>query len=119
VIGNAKIRPSLDASDGKPAKFKRGQRLNLWMQVYNLAVDDKTRKPSATIAYDIVNLQTNQSVLHTVEKTEDMGHVGEQLTLQKSMNLNKIDPGLYRLQVKVDDNVDKQSINPSARFAVE
>ncbi len=119
VIGNTKIRPSLDASDGKPAKFKRGQRLNFWMQVYNLAVDDKTRKPSATIAYDIVNLQTNQSVLHTVEKTEDLGNVGEQLTLQKSMNLNKIDPGLYRLQVKVDDHVDKQSINPSARFAVE
>jgi GWxTD domain-containing protein len=119
VIGNMKVQPSVDASDGKPARFKREQRLNLWMQVYNLAIDDKTKKPSATIAYDIINAQTNQSVLHAVEKTEDMGNVGEQLTLRKSMALNKFDPGLYRLQVKVDDNVDKQSISPSARFAVE
>jgi GWxTD domain-containing protein len=119
VIGNMKIRPSVDASNGKPAGFKREQRLNLWMQVYNLAIDDKTKKSSATIAYDIINAQTNQSVLHTVEKTEDMGKVGEQLTLQKSMPLNQFDPGLYRLQVKIEDNVDQQSISPSARFAVE
>jgi GWxTD domain-containing protein len=120
VIGNIKVRPRVDSSDGKPASFKRDQRLNLWMQVYNLAIDDKTKKPSATIAYDIINAQTNQSVLHSVEKTEDMGgNVGEQLTLQKSVALNKIDPGLYRFQVKIDDNVAKQSINPSARFAIE
>ncbi len=119
VIGNTKVRPRVDSSDGKPASFKRDQRLNLWMQVYNLSIDEKTKKPSATIAYDIINAQTNQSVSHTVEKTEDMGNVGEQLTLQKSMAINKLDPGLYRFQVKIDDNVAKQSINPSARFAVE
>jgi hypothetical protein len=120
VIGNTKVRPRVDSSDGKPAIFKRDQRLNLWMQVYNLAIDDKTKKPSATIAYDIINAQTNKSVVHAEEKTEDMGkNVGEQLTLQKSVALSKLDPGLYRFQVKIDDNVDKQSINPSARFAVE
>jgi GWxTD domain-containing protein len=119
VIGNTKVRPRVDSSDGKPASFKRDQRLNLWMQVYNLSIDEKTKKPSATIAYDVINAQTNQSVLHTVEKTEDMGNVGEQLTLQKSMAINKLAPGLYRFQVKIDDNVAKQSINPSARFAVE
>jgi hypothetical protein len=120
VIGNTKVRPRVDSSDGKPATFKRDQRLNLWMQVYNLAIDDKTKKPSATIAYDIINAQTNKSVVHAEEKTEDMGkNVGEQLTLQKSVALNKLDPGLYRFQVKVDDNVTKQSINPSARFAIE
>jgi hypothetical protein len=120
VIGNTRVRPRVDTSDGKPASFKRDQRLNLWMQVYNLAIDGTTKKPSATIEYDIINAQTNKSVLHTAEKTEDMGNnVGEQLTLQKSMALNKLDPGLYRFQVKIDDNVAKQSINPSARFAVE
>jgi GWxTD domain-containing protein len=119
VIGNTKVRPLVEGSDGRPARFKREQRLNLWMQIYNLAIDDKTKKPSATIAYDIIDAQTNKSVLHADEKTEEMGNVGEQLTLTKSMPLNKLDPGLYRFQVKVDDNVNKQSISPSARFAVE
>ena len=37
VIGDEKVRPRVDPADGKPASFKRDQRLNLWMQIYNLA----------------------------------------------------------------------------------
>ncbi len=119
VIGATKVRPRVDAADGKPAAFKRDQRLNLWMQIYNLSMDDKTKKPAATIEYDIVNQQTNKSVLHVVESTDQIANAGEQLTLEKSLPLNKFEPGLYRLSVKVDDNVSKQTIAPFARFAVE
>jgi GWxTD domain-containing protein len=119
VIGTTKVRPRVEPADGKPATFKRDQRLNLWMQVYNLGMDDKTKKPSATIEYDIINQQTNKSVLHMVENTDQMGNTGEQVTLEKSMALNNLEPGLYRLTVKVDDNVSKQSIAPFARFAIE
>jgi len=80
VIGNTKVRPRLDSSDGKPASFHRNQNVNFWMQVYNLGIDDKSKKPSATIEYDIVNSATNKAVVHAVENTETMGNVGEQLT---------------------------------------
>jgi hypothetical protein len=82
-------------------------------------MDEKTKKASATIEYDIINQQTNKSVMHVVESTDQMGNTGEQVTLEKSMALNNLEPGLYRLTVKVDDNVSKQSIAPFARFAVE
>jgi GWxTD domain-containing protein len=118
VIGDTKVRPRVDASDGKPAAFKKGQRLNLWMQVYNLGIDEKTKKSSATIEYDIVNAQTNKSVVHAQESSDQFDNPGEQVTLQKSLALN-LDPGLYRVTVKVDDNVSKQTISPTARFAVE
>lgn len=119
VIGTTKVRPRVEPADGKPAAFKRDQRLNLWMQVYNLSMDNKTKKPEATIEYDIVNQQTNKSVLHVVESTDQFKNAGEQLTLEKSLALNTFEPGLYRLTVKVDDNVSKQTITPFARFAVE
>ena len=119
VIGATKVRPRVEPADGKPAAFKRDQRLNLWMQVYNLSMDDKTKKPAATIEYDIVNQQTNKSVLHVVESTDQIANAGEQLTLEKSLALGNFQPGLYRLTVKVDDNVSKQSIAPFARFAIE
>src|SRR5262249_16389125 len=61
VIGNTKVRPRVEPSDGKPASFKRNQRLNFWMQVYNLSVDEQTKKASATIEYDIVNSSTKKS----------------------------------------------------------
>ncbi len=120
VIGETKLAyPHLDAPDGKPASFKRDQRMNLWMQVYNLQADEKTKKPSANIEYDIVNMANNQSVLHSSESTESMGNVGDQITLEKGLALNTFQPGIYKLTVKVDDNISKQQIAPSVRFAVE
>jgi hypothetical protein len=120
VIGETKLAyPHLDAADGKPASFKHDQRMNLWMQVYNLQADGKTKRPSAVVEYDIVNVANNQSVLQSSESTETMGNVGDQITLEKSLNLNAFPPGVYKLTVKVDDNVSKQQIAPSVRFAVE
>ena len=120
VIGETKLAyPHLDGVDGKPASFKHDQKMSLWMQVYNLQPDDKTKKTSAKIEYEIVNVANNQAVLHSSESTDTMGNVGDQVTLAKSLSLNNFQPGVYRLTVKVDDNVSKQQIAPSVRFAVE
>ncbi len=119
VIGDEKVRPRVDPADGKPASFKRDQRLNLWMQVYNLGVDEKTKKPSATVQYDLINAQTNKSIVSATESTDEMGNLGDQMTLEKSMALNSVEPGLYRLTVKVDDKVSNQTLTRSTPFVVE
>jgi GWxTD domain-containing protein len=120
VIGQTKFAyPHLELADGKPASFKRDQRMNLWLQVYNLQADGKTNKPSAKIEYEIINIANNQAVLHSSESTESMGNLGDQMTLEKSLALSGFQPGVYRLTVKVDDNISKQQIAPSVRFAVE
>ncbi len=119
VIGTTKVRPRVPPSDGKPAVFKRNQKLNFWMQVYNLGVDDKTHKPSATVEYDVTNAATNKQVVHTIESTDQMGNVGDQMTLEKSLSAANLEPGVYRIHIKVNDNVSKQTVDPSATFAVE
>jgi GWxTD domain-containing protein len=119
VIGTTKVRPRVASADGKPAVFKRGQKVNFWMQVYNLALDDKTHKPSATFEYNIVNAATNKEVVHAVESSDKMGNIGEQVTLQKTVQAANLDPGVYRIQIKVNDNISKQTVDPSATFAVE
>src|SRR5437762_1307475 len=43
VIGTMKVRPRVPSSDGKPVVFKRNQKMNFWMQVYNLGVDDRPK----------------------------------------------------------------------------
>jgi GWxTD domain-containing protein len=119
VIGTTKVRPRVASSDGKPVIFKRSQKLNFWMQVYNLTMDDKTHKPSATVEYDVVNATTNKPVIHTVESTEQMGNIGDQVTLQKTLSAANLDPGIYRIQIRVNDKISKQTLDPSATFAVE
>jgi GWxTD domain-containing protein len=121
VIGVTKVRPRVAPADGKPALFKRNkdQKVNFWMQVYNLGVDEKTHKPSATFEFDIVNIATNKPVVQKTESTDTMGNVGEQVTLQKSIASANLQPGVYRIEIKVNDNISKQTIDPSATFAVE
>jgi GWxTD domain-containing protein len=119
VIGATKVRPRVPPADGKPITFKRNQKLNFWMQVYNLGVDDKTHKPSATVEYNVVNTATNKPVIHSIESTDQMGNVGDQMTLQKTLSAANLDPGIYRIQIKVNDNISKQTLDPSATFAVE
>jgi GWxTD domain-containing protein len=119
VIGATKVRPRVPPADGKPMVFKRNQKLNFWMQVYNLGMDDKTHKPSATVEYNVVNAATNKNVVHTIESTDTMGNIGDQVTLQKTLSAANLDPGVYRIQIKVNDNISKQTVDPSVTFAVE
>ena len=119
VIGTTKVRPRVASADGKPVIFKRNQKLNFWMQIYNLGVDEKTHKPSATIEYDVTNAATNKQVIKSVESTDQMGNVGDQMTLQKTLSAANLGPGIYRIQIKVNDNISKQTVDPSATFAVE
>src|SRR5271170_2258243 len=118
-IGATKVRPRVPPADGKPIVFKRDQKLNFWMQVYNLGMDDKTHKPSATVEYNVVNATTNKPVIHSIESTDQMGNVGDQMTLQKTLSAANLDPGVYRIQIKVNDNISKQTLDPTATFAVE
>ena len=118
VIGTTKVRPRV-APQNKPAVFKRGQKVNFWMQVYNLSVDDKTHKPSATFEYDVVNTATNKPVVHAIDSSDKMGNVGEQVTLHKALASANLDPGVYKIEIKVSDNISKQTVGPSATFAVE
>jgi GWxTD domain-containing protein len=119
VIGDTFVRPRVPGADGKPVSFKRDQKLNLWLQVYNLETDEKTHKPSATVEYNVVNTATNKPVIHTVESTDQMGNIGDQVTLKKTLSAANLQPGTYKLQIKVNDNISKQVVDPSATFAVE
>ncbi len=118
VIGTTKVRPRVQSADGKPVSFKRNQKLNFWMQVYNLSVDEKTHKPSATVEYNVTDAN-NKAVIHTVESTDTMGNIGDQVTLQKTLSAANLQPGTYKIEIKVNDRLSKQTVDPTATFSVE
>jgi len=119
VIGANKVRPKVQPADGKPAAFTKKEKVNFWLQVYNLGLDQKTNKPSATVQYQVVNTATNQHVLDFTETTAQMGNIGEQVTLAKSLPLSQLDPGVYQVTIKVNDQISKQTISPTAKFVVQ
>ncbi|GAC1652226.1 MAG: hypothetical protein NVS9B15_12740 [Acidobacteriaceae bacterium] len=119
VLGSTKVRPRVESADGKPATFKRDQKMNFWMQVYNLGIDDKTKKSDASFQYEIVDTKSNKAVVQTSETTAQLGSNGEEVTLEKSLPLGALQPGTYQLNVKVNDNVAKQQLVRPAKFVVE
>ncbi len=119
VIGDTYVRPRVPGSDGKPVIFKRGQRIGFWMQVYNLGVDEKTHKPSTIVDYDVVSAASGKSVIHSEQTTSQMGNIGAQLTLQKTLSTADLQPGIYELHVRVNDEVSKETLEPTAMFSIE
>jgi hypothetical protein len=111
----------VEGAPGKPATFKKNEKLNVWMQVYNLGLDEKTKKSSAEIEYQVINTANNQAVVTTKENSEQItSNAGDQLTLEKSLSLADLAPGTYQVVIKVNDLIAKQTMPPqTAKFVVE
>jgi GWxTD domain-containing protein len=119
ILGNTFVRPRVMDSAATPASFHRSQRLNFWMQVYNLGIDDKSKQNDAKLQYEIVDLDTNQTVLNTSEDSKSISPNADQVTVEHSVPLASLAPGKYRVTIKVNDSVRKQQIAESAPFTVD
>jgi GWxTD domain-containing protein len=114
VLGDAKVRPKLDST------FAPDERMGLFLQIYNLKVDDKSHKPDASIAFRVLkDGGDNMPVLKFDETSDKLGQHGEELTLENTVGLASLAPGKYKMQVTVTDNLTKQTITPSAEFTVK
>jgi GWxTD domain-containing protein len=119
VIGNTRIRPRVSSGGTQPVTFHRNQNLNFWMQVYNLGIDEKSKQNGAKIEYEVTNTATKQVLLNTEESTVKTNPNADQVTLERSMPLASLEPGNYKITIKVDDGISKQQIAESAPFVVD
>ena len=111
VIGGTKVRPSVNQT------FTRDQKLGIYMQVYNLGLDAKTHKPSLDVEYEL--LKDGKSLLAQTEDAAKLKDASQQFTLEKQMPLSVLQPGKYTVQIKVTDNINKQTLLPSTTFEVK
>src|SRR6202046_1289592 len=111
VLGDVKVRPKMDST------FATNDNLGIFLQIYNLKVDDKTHKANASVQYRV--MKDKQSVLKFDEGSEQTGQRGDELTLEKALALKSLAPGKYKLEVQVTDNVTKESIAPTADFTIK
>ena len=112
VLGDTKVRPSVGET------FTRDQKLGVYLQVYNVKPDETGHRPSATIRYSL--LRNNQSVLELEEKAAELPEASpSQVIVEKLLPLNGLEPGKYKLQITVTDNVTKKSVAPSADFVLQ
>jgi hypothetical protein len=120
IIGNTFIRPRVSSpTPATPVKFKRSQQLSFWMQVYNLQIDDETKSNQATVTYQITDTATNVVDFEKQVDSKELGAHSDQLTVEKTLPLAGLQPGKYKVTIKVNDGISKQEIAQSAPFVVE
>jgi GWxTD domain-containing protein len=121
IISNTFIRPRVSSNAATPVSFNRSQTqdLNFWMQVYNLGIDENTKSNSATVTYQITDAATGNVILQKQLESKDLGAHSDQLTVERSLPIAGLQPGKYKVTVKINDAISKQEIAQSAPFVVE
>ena len=112
VLGDVKVRPRIDGI------FSANDRMGVFLQVYNLKVDDKTHKPDATVQYRVMKDKETDPVLKFDLGDDKLPQHGEELTLENVITLGSLSPGKYKLEVAVTDNLAKKTITPVTEFTV-
>jgi len=110
VLGSTKVRPKLDS------EFHADQPLGIYLQFYNLKVDDKTHKNNVSL--DLKVSQAGQTVSHEVKTGDELQQNGEQITFEQLLAPKTLAPGKYKLEIQATDLVANQSVSRSADFTV-
>jgi hypothetical protein len=110
VLGSTKVRPKLDG------EFRVDQQMGIYLQFYNLKVDEKTHKNNLSV--DIKVSQGDQVVAHEVKTGAELQQNGEQVTFEKVLAPKLLPPGKYKLEIQATDLTDNQTVSRSADFTV-
>jgi len=114
VIGDTKVRPRLTDT------FERNEKLGIYTQFYNFSPDEKTKKPNGSIEYNITKSGAAQPVLQYTEEVNAIpGASSQQVTVEKLLPLQTLEPGQYTLKMTVTDKNSKQVLTPTASFTVK
>jgi hypothetical protein len=110
VLNAYKVRPRLSK------EFSSTDKLGIFVQLYNLKVDETVHKTDVSVAYRI--LKEQQEVWRAVETGENLHQGGEQLTIQRYLPVDSLTPGKYTVEVIAIDLLNNQTIIRTADFTV-
>jgi len=110
ALGDKKVKPNVTGV------FKNDQNLNVWQEIYGLTVDETTRKPSAT--FEMVISQNKKEIKKLVSNSSELTGSGLQMKYTSSVPLVDFAPGQYEVQIKVTDDLTKESFVTPSKFTV-
>jgi len=114
VIATSKVRPRVTET------FDRKEKMGIYLQLYNFAPDERSQKPVGTIDYEVVRNGSNQKILDFSEEVGSIeGASAQQVTVEKVLPLQNLEPGQYTLKMKVVDKNRNQTLTPTATFTVK
>jgi GWxTD domain-containing protein len=110
VLNSYKVRPRLSQ------EFSSTDKLGIFVQFYNLRLDEISHKTNVSVAYRITKDQ--KEVWQAVETPDHLRQGGEQLTIQRYLPVASFAPGRYTIEVIAIDLLTNQTITRTADFTL-
>jgi len=111
VLNSYKVRPRLSH------EFSSTEKLGIFLQLYNLKLDEILRKTSVSVAYRITKDQ--QEIWRAVETADHLRQGGEQLTVERLIPIDALLPGRYTIEVTAIDLLSNETVIRNAEFMVK
>jgi GWxTD domain-containing protein len=111
VLGAYKVRPRLSR------EFSSTDKLGIFLQLYNLKVDETSHKTNVSVVYRIAKEQ--QEVWRAVETPDHLHQGGEQLTIERYLPVVSLSPGRYTIQVIAIDLLANETVTRTTEFTLK
>jgi GWxTD domain-containing protein len=113
VLGDIKVRPKMDEA------FTPNDQMGVFLQVYNLKLDEKTHKADASVQFRVTREKETEPVLKFDLPPNKVPEHGEEMTLENIVTLGSLTPGKYSMEVAITDNLAKQTVTKASNFTVK
>ncbi len=114
IFGPNKVRPNVSQ------EFKQGQPIGVYVQAYNVQIDQAELRPKITAEYIIS--KDGKEVRRIKEdgkvKTVDLDGNGQQITLGRMIPVTDLTPGSYEVKAWIKDEVSGQVVEPKGNFVI-
>ena len=113
VLGDLKVIPNVRGT------FTPDSHLPVYLQVYNLQVDQSLGRPSPETVYEVIR---DGKVVSKVSDTDNQDLVffsEERAVFVQYVDLEGLRPGDYSIRVTVQDGVANESVVTRGRFKIQ
>jgi len=111
VLNSYKVRPRLSQ------EFSNTDKLGIFLQLYNLKLDETSHKTNVSVAYRI--WKDRQEIWRAVESSGQVRQGGEQLTIQRYLPVASLAPGRYTIEITAIDLLTNETVIRTAGFTVK
>lgn len=110
VIGQTKVIPNLTGI------YHRGQPVGVYLQLYNVGIDQTTLRPSVDVEY--LMSKDGKEVGKQLEDWRGISETGDRLTLARLIDTKALTPGDYEITIRVRDRVSGQTLTQAGKFTL-
>jgi len=115
-IGNRFVVRGIKLIPNLTSEYKQGQKVGVYMQVYNAGVDQTNLRPAVDVDYLI--LRDGKEISRLKEDWTGLSDSGPRLTLARSLPTEGLQPGKYEVRIVIKDHVNGPTIENKAMFSI-